>query len=297
MYTIVHNMSYVFVNKFSFLIVWLLILSLEGSDAFACSLWAAIGDRSKDGGALIGMTWDAPQGLKGELRLVIPKKGSRYLGLFPRRSRNSNNVVTGINELGLVVSAASADSISFRKRLSGSGNLIKTILTSFATVDAFLTNKRLISQAQPALLIVADCAKIALVQIGTRGKYIVAVRENGLLYQTNHYTHQSLLKENELYIENSILRLNRLQYLLAVHPGPFSIEDFLAIADDKGNGPDNSIWRVGSLEKKEKTLARWVVYLSKNSPPELYFKILNPGVNELNYEIKLDRAFWTEGTE
>lgn len=290
-------MSNIFINKFSALLVWLLILSLEGSHARACSLWAAIGDRSKDGGTLVGMTWDTPHGMKGELRLVIPEKGSRYLGLFPLDAKNSNEVVAGINELGLVIITSSADSKRFKKRLAVSGNLPETILTSFGTVDAFLTNKSLISRARPSFLIVADRAKIALIQIGTRGKHVVTVTENGLLYQTNHYTQQCLLKENELYIENSTLRLNRLQYLLAVHPRPFSVEDFLSIADDKGNGPDNSIWRIGSMEKKERTLARWVIYLSKNSPPELYFKILNPDANQLAYEIKLDRTFWVEGTE
>lgn len=290
-------MPHVLVNKLYGIIICLLIFSLEGSHALACSLWAAAGDRIKDGGTLVGMTWDVPQGIKGELRLVIPRKGSRYLGLFPLQTKGRHNIVAGINELGLVIITSSANSKSSRKRSVGSCNLVETILTSFGTVDAVMTNKGLLSKARPMFLIIADHSKIILAQIGSAGKHAVDVAGNGLFYQTNHYTHQSLLKENELFVENSTLRLNRLQNLLANHQEPFIMDVFLSVADDRANGPDNSIWRIGSSEKKERTLASWVAYLSKTSPPELYFKLSNPGANELNYEIKLDRIFWTEGTE
>ena len=243
------------------------------------------------------MTWDAPQGIKGELRLVIPKRGSRFLGLFPLQTKDRHNIVAGINELGLVIITASANSKLPRKRFVGNSNLVETILTSFGTVDAVMANKSLFSKARPMFLIIADHSKIILAQIGSAGKHTVNVAGNVLFYHTNHYTHQNLLKENELFVENSILRLNRLQNLLASHQEAFVMDVFLSIAGDRGNGPDNSIWRIGSSEKEERTLASWVAYLSKNSPPELYFKLLNPGANELNYEIKLDRIFWNEGTE
>lgn len=290
-------MQRVLVNKLFGIIICLLIFSLEGSHALACSLWAAAGDQIKDGGTLVGMTWDVPQGIKGELRLVIPKKGSRYLGLFPLQTKDRNTIVAGINELGLVIITASPNSKSSKKRFVGNSNLVETILRSFGTVDAVMANKTLFLKTRPMFLIIADRSKIILVQIGSAGKHTVDVAANGLFYQTNHYTHQSLLKENELFVENSMLRLNRLQNLLANHQGPFVIDAFLSIADDRANGPDNSIWRIGSSEKKERTLAGWVTYLSQSSPPELYFKLSNPGANELNYEIKLDKIFWTEGTE
>jgi hypothetical protein len=260
-------------------------------------LWASAGDKIKDGGTLVGMTWDVPQGIKGELRLVIPKKGSRYLGLFPLQTKDRNTIVAGINELGLAIITSSPNSKSSRKRFVGNSNLVETILSSFGTVDAVMANKSMFLNARPMFLIIADRLKIILVQIGSAGKNAVDVTGNGLFYQTNHYTHQRLLEENEIFVENSILRLNRLQNLLTNHQKPFVIDVFLSIADDRANGPDNSIWRIGSSEKKERTLASWVAYLSKSSPPELYFKLLNPGANELIYEIKLDRIFWTEGTD
>lgn len=291
------KMPRLFIEKLSRIIILLFILSLEGPIALACSMWAATGDRLRDGGTLVGMTWDVPRGMKGELRFVIPEKGSRYLGLFPLHVEDNDIVIAGINELGLVVVTASADSKKSKKKPRRGGNLVETILTSFGTVDSVLTDRKIFSEAHPLFLIIADSTKIALIQIGSGGKHTVDSTNNGLFYQTNHYTRQNLLKENELYVKNSVLRLNRLQYLIVNHTRPFTLDDFLSIAGDRSNGPDNSIWRIGSSENKERTLASLVVYLSENSPPELYFKLLNPSSNELGYEIKLDRLFWIEGTE
>lgn len=276
---------------------FLAILAVKETPALACSLWAATGDRSKDGGSLIGQTWDVPQGTRGELRLVIPEKGFRYLGLFPLTTRTGDNVVAGINERGLAIVTTTPDTMVPKKKLIGGANLIETILTSFVSVDTVLENRNLLSRSRPVFFVVADHSKIALVQIGSGGHLAVDVTGNGLFSHTNHYTHQNLLKENERYVGSSLLRLNRLQYLLVNHPDPFTIEDFLSIAGDQNNGPFNSIWRSGGSLKHERTLASWVAFLPKNSPPEIYFKLLNPGSNELNYDIKLDKPFWTEGIE
>jgi hypothetical protein len=219
------------------------------------------------------------------------------LGLFPLQEKTGGNAVAGINEHGLATVKATADTITPKKKLKGSGDIIETILTSLVSVDAVLANRNLLARSQPAFLIVADHSKIALIQIGSGGHLAVEVTGNGLLYQTNHYTNQNLLKENELYIQSSLLRLNRLQHLFVNHPDPFTLDDFLSIAGDRGNGPDNSIWRIGGSPKKKRTLVSWVVFLPRNSPPELYFTLLNPGSHEFNYELKLDRPFWTEGTE
>ena len=275
----------------------LAILAAEETRVFACSLWAATGDRSKDGGSLIGQTWDVPQGTRGEMRLVIPEKGFRYLGIFPLTARTGDNVVAGINERGLAIVTTTAYTMAPKKKLIGGANLTETILTSFVSVDAVLENRNLLSRSRPVFLVVADHSKIALVQIGSGGHLAVDVTGNGVFSHTNHYTHQNLLEENERYDGGSLLRLNRLQHLLVNHPDPFTIDDFLSIAGDRNNGPDNSIWRSGGSPKHERTLASWVAFLPRNSPPEIYFKLLNPGSNELNYEIKLDKPFWTEGIE
>jgi isopenicillin-N N-acyltransferase like protein len=290
-------MLHVLRKKLAVIIVCLFALSAQGPYVFACSLWAVTGDRSIDGGTLVGMTWDVSRETKGELRFVIPQKGFRYLGLFPLESKISARIVAGINEHGLATITATTDTVAPKKKLTGGGNLVETILTSFASVDAVFANKARFTRSSPLFLIIADQSKVALVQIGSGDNFTVEVTSNGLFYQTNHYTHQNLLKENERYIENSLLRLNRLQYLLANHPDRFTIDDFVTLAGDKNNGPDNSIWRIGSSLKKERTLASWVVFLPKNSSPELYFKLVNPGSNELNYDIKLDKPFWTEGTD
>lgn len=265
--------------------------------AYACSLWAATGDTSKDGGTLIAQNWDVPQGTTGELRLVIPERGFRFLGLFSLKDKAHGSPVAGINDHGLAIVSASADTISKSKALKGRGDLLETMLSSFASVDAMLVNKELFTKSRPLFIIVTDHSKIALIQIGSGGRYTVEVSGNGLLYQTNHYTRQNLLRENERNIQGSAQRLNRLQGLLANHPGPFTIDDFLFISGDRKNGPDNSIWRVGGSSKEKRTLAGWIVFLPRNSVPEVYFKLINPGSQELNYELKLDKLFWTEGTE
>jgi hypothetical protein len=295
-YTIKY-MLHVLRKKLAIIIVCLFALSFQAPYAFACSLWAATGGRLTDGGTLVGMTWDVPQGTKGELKLVIPKKGFRYLGLFPLEIKVSAKIIAGINEHGLATVTATADTVALKKKLTGRNDLVETILTSFSSVDAVFANKSQFARSCPLFLIVADQSKVALVQIGPGGHFAVETTSNGLLYQTNHYTNQGLLKENERYIENSLLRLNRLQYLLVNYHDRFSIDGSNALAGDKNNGPDNSIWRIGSSPKKERTLASWVVFLPKNSSPELYFKLVNPDSNELEYNIKLDKPFWTEGTE
>jgi hypothetical protein len=296
----VYNIKYMLHElrkKLAVIIVCLFALSFQAPHAFACSLWAATGGRLIDGGTLVGMTWDVPQETKGELKLVIPKKGFRYLGLFPLEAKISAKIVAGVNEHGLVTVTATADTIVLKRKLAGRSDLVETILTSFSSVDAVFASKAHFARSSPLFLIVADQSKVALVQIGPNGHFAVETTSNGLFYQTNHYTNQNLLKENERYNENSLLRLNRLQYLLVNYHDRFSIDDFNALAGDKNNGPDNSIWRIGSSPKKERTLARWIVFLPKNSSPELYFKLANPDSNELNYDIKLDKPFWTEGTE
>jgi hypothetical protein len=254
------------------------------------------GDGSKDGGSIIGQTWDAPRGTSGELRLVIPAKGFRYLGLFPLKAKSSDYVIAGVNEGGLVVVTATADTISSKKKLIGRQNLAETILTTYGSVDSVLVKRDVLAKSSPIFLILGDYSKIALIQIGTKGRFKVETTGNGLFYHTNHYTDQGLLQDNKRYAGNSLLRRNRLKYLLEKYPQPLSLDEFLLIASDKGNGPDHSIWRTGS-GSQERTLASWIVILPKTSPPEIYFKLVNPGSNELNYEIRLDKPFWTEGTE
>lgn len=262
----------------------------------ACSLWAVTGERSKEGGSLIGQTWDAPQGVRGELRLVIPEKGFRFLGLFPLEAKTGEPIVAGINDRGLAVFTASANTGVSKKKLTGHRGIAETILTSFGAIDDVIADKNIFSKSLPVFLLLADHSKIALIQIGSNRRRTIEVTGNGFFYHTNHFTHQNLLKENKRYDGNSVLRRNRLQSLLSTYNESFTVDDFLAIAGDKGNGPDNSIWRTGS-QGKERTLASWVVFLPRGSQPEIYFKLINPGSNELSYEIRLDKQFWTEGTE
>jgi len=284
-------------RRLAVLILFLSLFFTKALPASASSLWAAAGDKSKDGGTLAGMTWDVPQGAKGELRLVIPRTGFRYLGLFLLDSTVGQYAVAGVNERGLTILTASADTEGPKKKLKGSANVVETLLIKFGTVDDALSNRQRLGKSRLTFLLLADQAKAAVVQIGSRGNCTVEVTGNGLLYQTNHYTHQKLLIENNRCPESSLVRLSRLQDLLVKRPGPFTVDDFLSVAGDTNNGPDNSIWRTGGSTGHHRTLASWVLFLPRNLPPESYFRLVNPGSNELYYEMRLDKSFWTEGTE
>lgn len=275
----------------------LTLLLTEGTAAIACSLWAATGDGLTDGSTLVGHTWDVSPGTEGELRLVIPQKGFRYLAVFPTKTKGDRHTTAGINEHGLTAVKATPDTAAPTGQLIGKADLIERILTSFATVDSVLTSRRLLAQSKPLFLVIADRSKIALVQIGSGGILASQATSKGLLCHTNHYTHQSLLKENKRYARESVARLNRLQHLLSHSPTPLTADHFLAIASDRANGPDTSIWLTGSGLNKKVTLASWVVSLPPKAPPELYFRLLNPRCPEVSYEIKLDKPFWFEGTE
>jgi hypothetical protein len=99
------------------MVLCLTVFFMEGPRVCACSLWAVTGDRSKDKGTLVAQTWDVPHGTSGELRLVIPAKGFRYLGLFSMQEKTGCNAVAGINEHGLATVKATADTIALKKKI------------------------------------------------------------------------------------------------------------------------------------------------------------------------------------
>lgn len=275
-----------------------LFVFLSGTqDTKASSLWAVTGEKSRDGGTLFGQTWDVPHGTRGELRLVIPKNNLRYLGLFPLNTGKDDVPVAGVNECGLAVGSAMPETLARGIKYAGGGRVVEKILTSFPSVDAVLTHKDIFLTSPPLFLLLADHSKIAIVEIGPSGHISVDTTVNGLLYHTNHYRSQDLLKYNGRYSEGSLFRLNRLQHFLRQNSGPISLDDFLSMAQDQGQGPDLSIWRAGSSLQRNRTLSSLVMLLPRNKAPELYFRLANPGNNELYYEMKLDRPFWTEATQ
>ena len=285
-------------KKLSFFVISLLIFFIaKGLTVQACTLWAAAGEYIQDGGVLIAKNHDKESNQPDEMRLIIPKNGFSYLGLFPVKEKKLHNIVAGINERGLVVINATASTVPHKERNTGTEDTHEKILTSFESVDTVLENQSIFAKSHPTFYMIADKLKIAVIEIGPRGEIAVRVAGKGILFHTNHYIDEKLLNAYKKVDESSEIRLNRIQYLFTTHPSPLTMEDFIVFSEDRNDAPDNSIWRTDSTSKKERTMASWIVYIPKDGSPELYVKLTHPKKPEKTYSLKLDTSFWTEGLE
>lgn len=261
--------------------------------AQACTLWAAAGSRTSDGGTLIAKNRDLhPQA--DVLKVVTPPTGYRYLGLFFIEGMRQG-VTAGINERGLVIVGALAGSIPKSIRYQGEKNLLKKVLTAFDSVDAVAACREIFAASHPVFYLLADRTKIALVEVAPHGGVDFQVKDNGELFHTNHYLSDRLCGANRKIGASSRIRLQRIQELLFRQVRPMSLEDFITLSADRHNGPDNSIWRTGSSPTKTRTLATWIVSTPKNDVPSLYVKLANPGEPEKIVRLRLDPAFWAQG--
>ena len=266
------------------------------SASHACTLWAAAGEKVEDGGTIIAKNRDyVPQ--KSELKLVIPKDGFKYFGVFPVESERWQGLVAGINEKGLAIVSATAGSISRKKRNTGMEGLNSKILAAYSSVDSVLENKTMFTKSRPVFYLIADKEKIAVIEVAPGGEISIRTIKNGVLFHTNHYTDEKLLKANEKIGKSSLARFKRIGNLLNNCPSCFTADNFVTFSEDIADGPDNSIWRTGGTPGKERTLATWIIYIPEKGDPELYVKFVNPDEPIRVYTMKLDIPFWTEGIE
>ncbi len=262
----------------------------------ACTLWAAAGDRAAQGGSLVAKNRDwTPE--PDEVRLVRPREGFRFLGLFPLREGKRRGAVAGINEAGLVVVTASAGSIPRDERNRGGGGLTERLFSGFATVDAVLADDVGVERTHPAIYLLADRFRIAWVEVAPGGRFAICVTENGVLTHTNHYLDESLTSLNAKVGRSSRRRLVRIGELAEGRTAPLTFADFKAFSQDRRDGPVDSLWRTGNRPKGERTLASWVVSLPKAAPPEIFIRLANPGQKERTMEMSLDSAFWKRPDE
>ena len=152
----------------------------------ACTLWAAAGARTSDGGTLIAKNRDKDPSQHGELRIVT-RKGRRFLGLYYTDTDERRSIAGGINDRGLCILGASAGSVPREERNKGGRGLSKHILTSFGSVDAVLKNQKIFAGTHPVFYIIGDRLKIATVEVAPGGKFRVRSTDNGILCHTNHY--------------------------------------------------------------------------------------------------------------
>lgn len=284
-------------NRYFLIFITVCALLVQGRPvSHACTLWAAAGEKVEDGGTIIAKNRDYPP-QKSELQLVIPKDGFKYFGIFPLKGNKFHGLVAGINEKGLVIVSATAGSVSRKKRDTGMEGLNRKILAAYSSVDSVLADKLMFTKSHPVFYLIADKEEIAIIEVAPGGEISVRKTENGILFHTNHYIDEKLLHANEKIGKSSLARFNRIGKLLNNHPSRFTVDNFITFSEDAADGPDDSIWRTGGAPGKERTLATWIIYMPKNSDPELYVKFANPDEPIRVYSMKLDVPFWTEGIE
>jgi hypothetical protein len=280
-------------KSFLFQAIFLIIAVTTRVPAQACTLWAAAGSRTSDGGTLIAKNRDLhPQA--DVLKVVTPPAGYRYLGLFFIEGRRQG-VTAGINERGLVIVGALAGSVPKSVCYQGEKNLLKKVLTTFDSVDAVAACRDLFAASHPVFYMLADRTKIATVEVAPHGQVALQVTDNGKLCHTNHYLSDQLRWANLKISASSRIRLHRIHDLLLHQVRPLSLQDFITFSADRHDGPDNSLWRTGSSPTKTRTLATWIVSTPKNDAPHLYVKLANPDEPEKIVRLKLNPAFWAKG--
>jgi len=273
----------------------LFFLFTHATSLKACTLWAAAGASTKDGGTLIAKNRDKEPSQHGELR-VVARKGHRFLGLYYADAEKRRSIAGGINETGLCLLGASAGSVPREERNKGGRGLSEHILISFNSVDAVLKNQKIFAGTHPVFYIIGDRSKIATVEVAPGGKFRVRSTDNGILCHTNHYLDEKFLRANDKIGTSSLARLKRILQLMTTHASPFTFEDFKTFSEDRHDGPDRSIWRTGSTPEKERTLATWIASIPRKGPPALYVRLANTGEPQRTYTLKLDSSFWARHT-
>ena len=284
-------MKHSFHKYFTVFIIFFLPFLWPGLEVSACTLWAAAGSRVQGGGVLIAKNRDMPPDHRQELRLVKPRDGFRYFGLFAVDS-DEPGVKAGVNEKGLVIVDAAASCLPRRERQRRPEveHLNEKILSACADVDAVL--RRQLMFLAPAYYLVADRTQAVLLEVTLTGARSLTRIAQGTLSHTNHYLRVDCLDNNRKVNQGSRVRLKRIRELLALRPQALTLTDCIGFSRDRHDGPDHSIWRTGSTAKKIRTLASWIVRLPPDGPPSLYVKLANPGEPPSTRQLQLHDSFW-----
>ena len=133
---------------------------------------------------------------------------------------------------------------------------IKRLLQECKSVDKALECKD--AFLGPKFVLLADADEIALVEVGEEGNTVITRTSNAYLHHTNHYLSPEMSYLNIRYKESSHTRYGRMQELLESTPAPFTLETFKSFSQDQHDGPDNSIWRVGSRRNISQSLGAFI---------------------------------------
>lgn len=265
------------------------LLSLFPIHLQACTLWAAAG-ADASGGTLISKNRDWKPDHTQKLKLVHPKTGFTYFGLYAE-GNDDPGLKAGINEKGLTVISASSNLP--KKALDnqpGKHGVMTQILTTYSSIDALAADAdKIFSESRANFFMVSDRHKVLVAEVGLEGKFSIKVVDTGPVTHTNHYLDPQLAAEfNKKIGPSSATRFARINTLLEQAPRPYTPAQFATISRDHNDGPDNSLWRNG----KEFTMASWIVETPAEGAPRLRVVIANPNEAENLQELVLDEAFW-----
>ena len=276
-------MKNIFVNL---LIVITLFISVPVE---ACTLFAANGSVVEDGGTLLVKNRDWEPNQHQVIKFVPVKDGYSYFGLYAEGT--AAGMKAGINEKGLTVVSATAGSIPYkeRKNMPNKAGSMTKLLKECASVDEALLRTDLF--LGPKILMLADKNSAATVEIGPEGKFSIDKKQNDYICHTNHYVTEDMLNFNKKIGQSSKKRYERICQLLDDASRPFSLDVFLNFSSDQNDGPDDSIFRIGSTSAKTRTMAVWAVSIPMQGSPEVYIRILNPNEEEKSCRIIADDFF------
>lgn len=237
---------------------------------FGCTLFGAQGSRVQDGGAILVKNRDWRPEYQ-EMRLV---QGTRYrfYGLYGG-TRDTMALKGGVNEKGLAVFSASASVIPASQR-TGMGKktgCIKRMLGTYATVEEALRKTDV--WGGPKFFLLADATELAYVEVGKNNQIVVRRQKNGTLAHTNFYLSPAFQQLNLKAGISARHRYARIEASLASQHVPYQLDDLLQYSQDRSDGPDNSIWRVGSRLQGPQTIATFGVWLHAYAKPDVFVRV------------------------
>lgn len=262
------------------------ILSFLTDDVYACTVWAAVGSKTEFKGTLVAKNRDNLPHLVTEVKFQSHSEGFKILGLYDIEEKGY--IVAGINEKGLAVLNSSAMSVPRHIRNVAKEDFSERLLKYYDSVESVLKDIDVFTTSHPALYMLADKNSVATVEVGPKGKVATKIINDGTAAITNHYTDNSLIQENINNASGSKIRLKRIEHLLNSTKRPFNMEDFIAVSNDRKDGPDFGIYRTGSTKDKIRTLACIVIAIPALGEPQVYIKISNPGGKERLIKGKID---------
>ena len=244
----------------------------------ACTLWGATGQSVEGGGTLIAKNRDWAPDHRQELTFLKGAGGYKSLALKAVGGAEPG-IKAGVNEKGLVIVSATANQVTSaeRKKFQQKKELMSHLLATCASAQDVL--KKVELMRRPVFYMVGDRKELAVIEIAPDGRRSVTRTDSGTLEHTNHYCAidaQNLRKPGT----SSTQRYARIQELLRNRKTPLGVEDFIRFGEDRNDGPDNSIWRIGSNPHKTRTLATWLVSIPASGSPWLYLKTADPGEPE-----------------